>query len=414
VSNFLAIATVTAALRRIMLQAIPADVNGADVTHVRPADGQNTGLPANLGVNIFLYQVTQNPHWRNNDLPTRRSNGELAQRPQAALDLHYLFSFYGDDTKLEPQRLLGSTAAFLHSQPLLTRGRVDAAVNDASLSLGQSDLADQIDIVRFTPLALSLEELSRLWSVFFQIKYVLSVAYRASVVLIEPKVTTRAALPTRDYNVRALPLPQPLIQRIVSQSNESAPILPGSPIYIEGLSLQGETTRVEVYGENVSIDELSSTRIALTLPTTLYAGVQRVQVRQGVQIGAPGEPHLAFSSNLGVFVLQPQITKTGGHYDIIISSVQGIDAAPRSANVAVKVRPNISPRQQVTLEMLTAGGVAYTFLADPRSGDTNQVTFAIREVTAGDYLFRVRIDGAESLLDLDNNQQPVEPKENIP
>jgi hypothetical protein len=57
-SNFLAVATVTAALRLIMLQVIPKDVNGADVTHVRPAEGLNVGLPANnLGVNIFLYQA---------------------------------------------------------------------------------------------------------------------------------------------------------------------------------------------------------------------------------------------------------------------------------------------------------------------------------------------------------------------
>jgi hypothetical protein len=414
-SNFLAIATVTAALRRIMLQVIPVDVNGADVTHVRPAEGQNTGLPNPLGVNIFLYQVTPNPHWRNNDLPTRRADGEIAQRPQAALNLHYLFSFYGNEGTMEPQRLLGSTAAFLHSQPLLTRARVEAAVNDATLELGDSDLADQIDIVRFTPLALSLEELSRLWSVFFQVKYVLSVAYQASVVLIEPKVTPRVALPTRDYNVRALPLDQPYIRRIISQSNESAPILPGDKVYIEGLRLQREITRVEIYGEDVPIDELTPTRIALTLPATLAAGVQRVQVRHGVRIGAPSEPHLTFSSNLGVFVLQPEITKTDTSYNIVISDVQETDPGVHSAKVVITVLPELTPRQQVTLEMLTIQGeVAHTFLSKPRPSDTDEATFLISGVAAGDYLFRVRVDGAESILELDNNQQPVAPKETIP
>jgi hypothetical protein len=417
-SNFLAIATVTATLRRVLLQAIPADVTGADVTHIRPAEntGNNsTGLPSVLGVNLYLYQISYNPHWRNADLPTRRSDGDLAQKPQAALDLHYMFSFYGDESKLEPQRLLGSTVAYFHSQPLLTRAQIQLAVSDATLDLAQSDLADQIELVRFTPLSLSLEEMSRLWSVFFQVKHVLSVAYQASVVLVEPRVIPRVALPTRDFNLRALPISQPYIQRIVSQSGADEPILAGGAIYIEGLRLQGEITRVDIYGQNVAVDEIRPARIALTLPGTLYSGVQQVQVRQGVKIGAPGEPHLTFASNLGVFVLRPQITKNGSNYNIGIANLSGSGSVPRSAAVTVTLLPQVAPRQQVTLEILTlAGEVAYTFLANSRSADTDQVTFAISGVTAGDYLFRIRVDGAESLFDLDGNQKPIAPKESIP
>lgn len=414
-SNFLAIATVSAALRRALLQAVLADIDGVQVTHVRPADGTGAGLPETLGVNIFLYQVTPNPHWRNDDLPTRRSNGEIARRPQAALNLHYLFSFYGNEGMLEPQRLLGSTAAFLHSQPLLTRARIERVVNEPALELGDSDLAEQVDKVRFSPLSLSLEELSRLWSVFFQVKYVLSVAYQASVVLIEPDETPRIALPTRDFIVRALPLRQPYIQRVISQSNELAPILPGSPVYVEGLGLRGEITRVEIYGENVPVDEIQATRISLTLPETLDAGVQRIQVRHGIQIGAPGSQHMVFSSNLGVFVLQPEITKTNNSYNIVISDVQEADPGFHSAKVVITVRPQLTPRQQVTLEMLSIQGeVAHTFLSNLRSGDTDHATFAISGVAAGDYLFRVRVDGAESILELDANQQPTAPKDTIP
>jgi hypothetical protein len=58
--------------------------------------------------------------------------------------------------------------------------------------------------------------------------------------------------------------------------------------------------------------------------------------------------------------------------------------------------------------------VAYTFLALPRSGSVAQLRFAISEVTAGDYLFRVRVDGAESPLELDANRIPIAPKETIP
>src|SRR5690348_9540501 len=103
-SNALAIATVTAMLRSVLRNALTGiNVSGADVTSLRP-DAPN--LP-NPGVNIFLYRVAPNPFFRTADLPTRRADGALLRRPQAALDLDYLLTFYGDDNVEEPQRLLG-------------------------------------------------------------------------------------------------------------------------------------------------------------------------------------------------------------------------------------------------------------------------------------------------------------------
>jgi hypothetical protein len=201
-SNFLAIATVTATLGRILQAAVGADVPGALVTAVRP-DGPNSGVP-DTGVNLFLYQVTPNAQWRNQDLPTRRADGTVAQRPQAALDLHYLLSFYGAEIELEPQRLLGSTLRTLHARPLLDRAAVVNAIA-ANAFLAGSDLADAVESVRFTPMSLNLEELSKLWSVFFQTTYVLSVAYRASVVLLTAEAQPLLAQPVAERVVRALP-----------------------------------------------------------------------------------------------------------------------------------------------------------------------------------------------------------------
>ncbi len=71
------------------------------MTNVRPDDQAH--LPA-VGVNIFLYQVSPNVAWRNADLPTPRADNSLLHRPQAALDLNYLLTFYGEDTTLDQQR----------------------------------------------------------------------------------------------------------------------------------------------------------------------------------------------------------------------------------------------------------------------------------------------------------------------
>ena len=47
------------------------------------------------------------------------------------------------------------------------------------------------------PISLELEELSKLWSVFLRVPYDLSIAYRASVVLISADVSPQVALPVR-------------------------------------------------------------------------------------------------------------------------------------------------------------------------------------------------------------------------
>src|SRR5215831_9961688 len=195
-SNYLAIATVTATLRYILLNSLPPDLSGAQVTTVRPdASLVSTTTP---GINIFLYQVMPNAAFRNSDLPERRSDGTLNQRPLSALDLNYLFTFYGNDAELEPQRLLGSVASTLQTFPILSANEISQALahtqpfNAVPFTAPpfttppfQPDLAFQVERVRFTMIPLSLDELSKLWSVFFQIPFALTLAYQASVVLIE-------------------------------------------------------------------------------------------------------------------------------------------------------------------------------------------------------------------------------------
>src|SRR5215212_5514896 len=123
-SNYLAIATVTATLSRTLTAAVGTDVSAAGVTTLRPDDAPGTG------VNVYLYQVGPNGAWRNADLPTRRDEGRLVQRPKVALDLHYLLSFYGDEAQFEPQRLLGSVVRTLHARPVLTREMIRNTVSD--------------------------------------------------------------------------------------------------------------------------------------------------------------------------------------------------------------------------------------------------------------------------------------------
>ena len=106
-------------------------------------------------------------------------------RPQVALDLHYLITACGDEGHLYPQRLLGSAVRVLHSRPVLTREAIHKMVEDPpeGTDLGASDLAEQTELVKLTPVPMGLEELHNLWFGFFQAPYLLSVVYQASVVL---------------------------------------------------------------------------------------------------------------------------------------------------------------------------------------------------------------------------------------
>src|SRR4051794_10754780 len=141
-SNFLAIATVTAGLRQLLAPVVAAAVPGATVTTVRPDATMNAASQA--GVNIYLYQVTTNAAFRSADLPIRSTSGQIIQRPQVALNLNYLLTFHGDESQLETQRLLGSVVSMLYANPVLTRDTVQKTVTNPSFApfLATSNLAE--------------------------------------------------------------------------------------------------------------------------------------------------------------------------------------------------------------------------------------------------------------------------------
>ena len=399
-SNYLAVATVTGALQHVLSSAAAA-VPGAKVSTTRP-DG---AAPAarDPAINIFLYQVMPNAAYRNADLPTRRTNGQVVQRPQAALTLHYLFSFYGDESNLEPQRLLGALVRQLHAKPLLTHQDIVQTLANPPFDtlLATSNLADQLDLVRFTPLGLSLEELSKVWSIFFQSPYVLSVAYQGSAVLIETDDTAQPALPVQTRNLYVMPFRQPVIDKVSSTAGETAPIFATSTLQIDGKQLQGDVTTVLLGGIERAPASVGETRIALPVPGDLQAGARALQIIHKLLLGSPppGTPHRGFESNVATFVLRPQI-----NLPIVKTTAPDPHGGPPLPALQLTVDLTIGKEQRVVLLLnSTAAGSAlsYSFLLPPRLADTNVVTVPIPGAAAGEYFVRLQIDGAESALDLD-------------
>jgi len=412
VSNSLAIATTTVALADVVQSGLGA-VSGATVTTLRPDDKEDA-VPG-PGANVFLFQIAASAAHRNADLPTRTGAGELRRRPQLGLELHYLITFYGDHATLEPQRLLGGAVTALHARPRLTANAIQAIV-DASAGadpsdprhfLGATDLAEQVEHVGFTPMTLTLEELSKLWSTLFRVPYALSVLYRASVVLVEAEVTPKPALPVRASNLYVLPIRRPLVERVEAADGPDAPLLPGATLVVRGQRLRGDEVRVRV-GDAVAEPEaeaIGDTEVAVALDAppfaagALRAGVQGVQVLQPLELGTPPAPHDGFESNVAPVVLHPVLTGA------TVSDVEGTGSQPRDAVVTVAVAPVVGAAQRVVLLLdATEGDEAFSFRADQRAADDDPVRVAVTGVRAGTYLIRIQVDGAESLLEIDGGR----------
>jgi hypothetical protein len=395
-SNFLAVATVTATLQRVLQSVIGADVPGAKANTARP-DISGHGVPE-VGVNIFLYQILPNAVLRNADLPTRNGNGVAGKRPFAAVDLYYLMSFYGNDSQLEPQRVLGSVVRTLHAQPLLSRQMIRDAVSDPAYSyLATSNLADAVDPIRFSSLSLSLEELSKLWSVFFQTPYALSVAYRASVVLLEEELTPVVPLPVRDRQIFVVPFEYPVIENLDPQI-----LVTGATLTIQGQNLRGDVTKIK-FGDTLFVpanSNINNRQITLALPTTLQPGVRTAQVIHDFDFGTPKEPHRGFESNVAPFILQPTI-KTAP------SSVA------RGAAFTIEFALPIGREQSVAL-LLNNDANNY-MISLPTRAPTDPLTATSFDFempatfSTGKFLLRARVDGAESALTTDANNQYIGP-----
>ncbi|MCX4677175.1 DUF4255 domain-containing protein [Streptomyces sp. NBC_01433] len=211
-SNALAVATVTQALALLIESNLGPEMDIAVKVETRKPPSEPPSEPT---ITVFLYQVTPNAAMRNNDLPTRAADGTLRNRAAAPLDLHYVISAYGEEAELVGQRLLGCVIRTLHEIPVLPKELIELAAERPYLA--GSDLADSIQKVRFTPTVMDVDETSKLWGMLHQTPYTLSVAYQASLVVIEGREKPVPAKPVKERTVRVLPFGAP-----------GAPVPPGA------------------------------------------------------------------------------------------------------------------------------------------------------------------------------------------
>ncbi len=402
-SNALAIATVTTALAQVVRTAVQSVVPGSDVLTERP----NGTPPGGPRVRLFLHQVAPNAALRNNDLPTRAANGTVTKRPTAALDLHYLLAFYGNETELEPQRMLGAAVRDIHAKPVLMRQMIEDAVTSASFLTG-SNLADAVEQVKFSPLSLSLEELSKLWSVFFQAPYALSVAYQGTVVLIESEENVSTVLPVLsrgadDQGINTVLGPFPSIDRLhigMPEEIDRRPRPPSHPsaqlgmaLTIMGNNLGGEAVTVRFDHARLALSKpmvvpagnRSATEVTVTIPNDVAAQTQWaaglytviVVVTNGGVDRTTNQLPLSFAPKIvGITPPNPVARDVSGNVTLTVTCIPHVRSAQR---VALLIADREVP-------------------AEAHPADTGSLQFIIEHapVVTGALVY-LRIEGVDSL-----------------
>jgi len=303
-SNYLAIAAVTASIKFLLGEVREVTNETIDITSISPnkLDTPQPSLTGQYRLNIFLYNVSLNPGFRNSMHPLRNSTGDLVNNPQIGLDLYYLLSVYSKDAEdhsLIAQRILASAMRILNENPILTS---DIINKGASIYLkdipdgaeGQkilSDLADQKEKVKITFHHLSLDDLSKIWTSFFQTNYCISVGYQATVILLDSKLKkVKSMLPVADRLLFLEQLEKPLINNIIPTNLEWTL---NAKIEVIGENLNSDLVRVRFDGmidsDPISKENMTNNKIVIELPEIILSTVGRkqVQVIHPIMIGMP-------------------------------------------------------------------------------------------------------------------------------
>jgi hypothetical protein len=398
-SDHRAIAAVTATLKAIIQEAASAAVGQSEVRLGAPVAKLNEGTTPT--VNLFLFRTTPNAAMRNAHLPTRRADGSARARAQTALDLHYILTFYGSPAKFEPERLLGAVSLALEERPVMTPAMIESALAAAAAlenlpTLEQADLPDASSRVKIAPATVSLEEFTKIWSIFFQVPYGLSAAYVCSHVVIESDERFADALPVARADVLAGPISGFALNWAGPDASGPGPVVAGGNLHLAGKGLARSGTTLTIDGADTPFEMLSDSAIRAALGANFRVGVHLAQA----VAPSPAATNLRRRSNTLPFALHPSIS-------LPAAAVTHDGQDPRSGTLKVDFSPPVEEGQEVTLTLdaRTVGGPPGIVLDPniPGAFPAAQLVFPFADVPKGFYLVRGYVDGFATLPKLETN-----------
>ncbi len=425
-SSPLAIGAVSAVLRNLLDNGL-IDIGGVlgpvTVSALAPDRIDTEAADAAPRLNIFLHQVLPNAAWRNRELPSRAPAGERLTNAPLALDLHYLITAYGV-ADFQAEILLGYAMHLLHERPVLDRAAIRRALDPSPLdvsmlppafqALAASDLADQLEGVRITPVPMNTDEMSKIWSAA-QTHFRPSAAYQVSVVLIDGQRSARAALPVlsrgpvdvatgRDRGVVVQPdllPPGPTLLSITLPARRSA-ALSGDGVTLAGVRLEGAGVRARLHHRLVAaplevpaVVTIGGREANFLLPagaaaqTGLPAGLWQLSL----VLTPPGELFERETNALPMFIAPDPVIAADAGLALSAIDIQRAAGPPR-VTVRLFSRPQVRPEQAAQLALGTV-----TAVAARRTLATQPLDFEFPgTLAAGAQWLRLRVDGVDSPL----------------
>jgi hypothetical protein len=429
-SSPLAIGAVSAVLRNLLDNGLVEAGNALGSTVLVSAVAPDTiklDVPEDPPrLNLFLHQVTPNAGWRNAALPSRSgSSGERLTNAPLALDLHYLVTAYAQ-IDFQAEILLGYAMHLLHERPVLDRAAVRRALDPSPLdvtmlppayqALAASDLADQVELLKITPSAMGIEEMSKLWAAI-QSHYRPSAAYQVSVVLIEGTKPSRSPLPVlsrgkvdptskRDRGVVVVPdlLPAlPTLLGVEYAARQTSARL-GETLTVKGIRLAGTGARARFAHRLLATPierpvtvtaAADGERFSLVLPSdaAAQAGWPPGLWRVSLVLTPAGDIEERETNALPVLLSPEPVIVADGVLGLPPISLAR-SALPPQVSVVLSARPQVRPEQAATLML---GAVQAN--AAPRALPTDALRFTFPgSLASGPAWVRLRVDGVDSVL----------------
>lgn len=399
-SDGLAISVVTSAVSRRVFSAASAAVSDADV-RLGPPTAKLAEDNESL-VNIHLYRVEPNVAHANEHLPNRSGRAQDLGPAQLALDLHYIFSFYGDAKKFVPERMLANVMLALEKIPLLTRSAIKSAIA-SNTELTGADLGDAVSRVHLSRELMSIDDFSKIWSIFYQVPYTLSVAYRASHVLIQTEDIARLAMPIARSDIWFAPFSGLRLDSVTGTSGPTAQVTWDNDIRILGTGFGQPGIGLSLDSVAFDLADIAHDDAEMVVPLEaarlggqeFAVGVHALRVLAAIIDGRPA--HLRGGSNSLSFAITPTITVSG-----VTATGAG---STRNGKVSLAIVPAVQEDQNAVLLLDSRDPVkpAQVRIEAKRTGVTfpaAALEFPFTGLPLGTYLARLDVDGFISPVEL--------------
>jgi hypothetical protein len=432
-SSPLAIAGVTAMLKDLLNTGLflhDLSPLGSFTVTAMPPDRVETGQNEPNQLNLFLYQVTPNLGWRNQGLPGRDAAGNRISNPPLALDLHYMVTAYGSED-FYAEVLLGYAMFLLHETPVFTRAQLKTVLANPSpvdgsilppafQNLPAIDLSDQIEILKITPVYLSTEELSKMWTAM-QARYRPTMAYMISVVLIQGDTATTAAPPvlqrgSGDMGPVSSPYAPPYLTGILPAASSMLPAMRlGDDLVLTGAHFKSATSIAVTFFDGV--EQISNTLAPTTVvsDTQIMAHVPSIAENPNamsqwaigtyaVSLSVTTPDSSVWSTNTVPISLSPLIT------------VAPLNASPGTVNLTITCTPRLLPDQEPHVLLVFGSQTLQPASVNTPASPTQPTTiaFSIPSVVAGTYLVRLRVEGIDSLpITVQNGKFAFDPNQQV-